>query len=116
MLTNQHVLPSADYARLTLAEFNFELDEDFEPKPTHYFKLAPERFFFADEKLDFALVAVNPFSKSGKPLSEFGYLKLTEKSGKALTNEYVSLIQELKLLEFQELTVRNRRRFWWSQR
>ena len=93
LLTNHHVLPSSVFALRSLAEFDFEYDEDFQPKHTHYFQFAPDRFYFSDETLDFAIVAIHPLSRGGVPISNFGYLQLTEASGKAITNEWVSLIQ-----------------------
>lgn len=93
LLTNHHVLPSSVFAQCSLAEFNYEYDPDFNPPNTHFFSFAPERFFHSNENLDFALVAVQPLSRTGVALADFSFLQLTEASGKALAGEMVSLIQ-----------------------
>ena len=93
LLTNQHVLPNETFAQRSFCEFGYELDEDFNPPNPQFFGLSPERFFYNDKDLDFALVAVQPLSRTGVALSDFGFLRLTEKSGKALAGEMVSLIQ-----------------------
>ena len=108
MLTNHHVLPSDLFAMRSLAEFDFEYDVDFEPKRTHYFQLAPDRFYHSDETLDFALVAIKQFSNSGVSLDKFGFLQLTESSGKALTTESVSLIQHPEGSD-KHIAIRNNR-------
>ncbi len=93
LLTNHHVLEAREYALRSLAEFDFETDINFLPKPTHYFRLAPERFFYNDKTLDFALVAVHPQSLGGVPLTQYGFLPLMPQSGKVLKGEAVSIIQ-----------------------
>ena len=108
LLTNEHVLPAAEYASRSLAEFNFEYDEDYQPRISHCFNLAPERFFYNNKKLDFALVEINPLSRSGISISEFGFLQLTESSGKALVSEYVSIIQHPNG-SYKNISVRNNR-------
>ena len=93
LLTNHHVLEAADKAVRSLAEFDAEEDEDFRPRPRKTFRLDPQRLFFADADLDFALVAVAPRAQDDTALSEFGFLPLIEDSGKALVNEPVTIIQ-----------------------
>ncbi|MEE8136874.1 MAG: serine protease [Thermodesulfobacteriota bacterium] len=93
LLTNHHVLNKFDVAKMSLAEFNFENDIKFIPKDSKVFRLNPGRFFYNNRKLDFAIVAVHPVSTQDTPLSEFGYLELIERSGKALISEQVSIIQ-----------------------
>jgi endonuclease G len=93
MMTNNHVLPRVEEARRSLAEFNFEDDEFFTPKPIKTFPLEPERFFYTDVTLDFSLVAVRPLAIDGSALEPFGYLKLREIPGMGLAGEYVTAIQ-----------------------
>jgi len=94
IMTNHHVLPKADsHALYSLAEFDYEDDADFLPKATRVFTLDPKRFFYADETLDFAIVAVSPVDRRGGPLSDYPHLRLEPRSGKALSGERVSLIQ-----------------------
>jgi endonuclease G len=93
MLTNHHVLESAVLARRSLADFNFEDDQNFIPRETKTFPLDPARFFYTNADLDFSLVAVRPQATDGTALSSFGYLRLLPDSGKALLKESVSIIQ-----------------------
>ncbi len=108
LLTNQHVLPVLEFAVRSLCEFDFEYDHEFNLKATHFFELMPDRFFYSNKELDFALVTVNPLSRNGKSLREFGFLQLTEKSGKALMNEFISLIQHPSGSD-KHITIRNNR-------
>lgn len=93
LLTNHHVLSSADTAQFAQAEFDVEIDPNFVPKTTRTFALAPAEIFYSDPDLDFAFVAVVPTSQDGTPLSIYGWLPLIALSGKALHGEWVSIIQ-----------------------
>ena len=94
LLTNNHVLPSADSARRSLVDFDFEDDELFNPRTPIVFGLDPDRFFHTHSTLDYTLVGVRPASiDTGIPLSTFGYLPLNPNTGKVLVNEYVAIIQ-----------------------
>ncbi|GAB4418644.1 MAG: DNA/RNA non-specific endonuclease [Bacteroidia bacterium] len=93
LLTNHHVLENAEQAQRSLAEFNFEDNENFIPKPTHIFVLEPQMFFHTHVELDYTLVAVNQRSVEGVDLADFGYLPLKPQSGKALLGEYLTIIQ-----------------------
>jgi endonuclease G len=94
LLTNNHVLPTADSARRSLVDFDFEDDEHFNPRTPTVFGLDPDRFFATDARLDFTLIAINPASVDGKAqLSSYGFLPLIEQQGKILVNEYVAVIQ-----------------------
>lgn len=93
LMTNCHVLPNPSFGQRSLAEFNFQYDENFDREETHYFEFDTDKFFYSSKDLDFTLVALKPSSRNGgKALSDFGYLSLTEASGKALAGEAVSLI------------------------
>ncbi|HEY3312283.1 MAG TPA: DNA/RNA non-specific endonuclease [Anaerolineales bacterium] len=94
LLTNHHVFGSAAEAVSSIAEFNYRLDIAGRPEVSYIFQLQPDEFFFNNEELDFALVAVNPRSVAGdKSLGDFGYLRLIAQSGKALVNEWMTIIQ-----------------------
>ena len=94
LLTNNHVLPTADSARHSLLDLDFEDDEQFNPRPPVMFGLDPERFFHTNEALDFTLVAVRPAAvDGGAPLAAYGFLPLNETKGKILLDEYVAVIQ-----------------------
>jgi endonuclease G, mitochondrial len=94
LLTNNHVLPSADSARRSLLDLDFEDDETFKPRTPAIFGLDPDHFFLTHASLDFTLVAIKPVSTDGKSdLAGYGFLPLIETRGKILVDEYVAIIQ-----------------------
>lgn len=93
LLTNHHVIETVDIAQKSLAEFDFESDKDFIPKPTRLFMLDPGKFYYSHQVLDFALIAVNPRALDGTQLADYGFLSLIPDSGKVLIDEPVSIIQ-----------------------
>lgn len=94
MMTNNHVLRSAEEARNSIIEFNYQYDASGNPSPTFLFRLTPERFFKTSPGLDYTVVAVEPVSfNSSKKLTEVGYLQMFEESGKALIKEFLTIIQ-----------------------
>jgi endonuclease G, mitochondrial len=93
LLTNNHVLPNASLAMRSLAEFDFEDDINFNPRPTKLFRLRPEELFFTSRTLDFSFVAVSPLANDDTPLAPYGYLRLANDPNKLLKGEYVSIIQ-----------------------
>ena len=96
ILTNNHVISSYEVASNSIAEFNYQDDENFMPCPTYNFRLNPQTFFITDIKLDFTLVALNENITNQKCLKDFGYLKMSQKEGTILPEEYVSIIQHPK--------------------
>ena len=90
LLTNHHVLPDADTAAASEIEFNFEDGIDGQPLQPKAFPLDPTTFFLADEKLDFALVAVG-----GNPqeLAGFGFNPTIRAQGKAIAGDFVTIVQ-----------------------
>ena len=96
ILTNNHVINSYQTASNSIAEFNYQDDENFMPCTTYNFRLDPEAFFITDEDLDFTLVGVKENSTTQKHLEDFGYLKMSQKQGTILPEEYVSIIQHPK--------------------
>ena len=96
ILTNNHVLEKKEAALYSLAEFNYEDDENFLPLPVVSFRLDPDKFFLTDERLDFSLVGVQEVATSGIRIADFGFLPLLAQKGKILEGEYVSAIQHPK--------------------
>ncbi len=90
MLTNHHVLESAQVAALSAAEFNFQDGIDGQPLQPQLLSLDPETFFVVDEERDFALVAVRA---SESDLAQFGFNPLVEAEGKAVIGEFVTIVQ-----------------------
>ncbi|MDT7724932.1 MAG: endonuclease mitochondrial [Actinomycetota bacterium] len=90
LLTNHHVLTDAEVAGFSTVEFNYQDGVDGRPVPVRAFALEPQRFFLADEQLDFALVAVRA---SVAELASFGFNRLIEAEGKAIVGDFVTIIQ-----------------------
>jgi endonuclease G len=90
LLTNHHVLPSADTARSSVIEFDYQDGIDGNPLPVQVFPLDPGRFFLADRERDFALVAVRA---PARVLAQFGFNRLFEAEGKAVIGEFVTIVQ-----------------------
>ncbi|WP_204249424.1 DNA/RNA non-specific endonuclease [Planococcus versutus] len=93
LLTNNHVLETAESAMYAVAEFNYQDDVDFMPLEVISFRLDPDLLFMTDKALDFTLVAIEPNNSNAVAISDFGYLPLLPKPGKILEGEYVSIIQ-----------------------
>lgn len=96
LMTNNHVLPTATVAQMSIAEFDYELDEDSNPLLPARYALKPEQFFVTSDKnkLDYTIVAIEPISRKGKrKLDNFGFLPLIPTLGKAAIHEFVSIIQ-----------------------
>lgn len=93
LLTNHHVIPDKETAKNSVAEFDYQSDENFVPCPVSHFSLLPDTFFVSHRDLDFALVAVASSSAAGKGLDDYGYIRLFSEGGKVVEGEYVSIIQ-----------------------
>jgi endonuclease G, mitochondrial len=90
LLTNHHVLPSADVARISCAEFNYQDGVDGQPLQSLVLRLDPDSFFVTDKGLDFALVSI---VAEESVLQPFGFNRLIEAQGKAVIGEFVTIIQ-----------------------
>lgn len=90
LLTNHHVLPSADVAEGSTVEFSFEDGADGSPLTPVAVDLDPDRFFLADEDLDFALVAMRA---TPEELADFGHNALHEDEGDATVGRFVTIVQ-----------------------
>ncbi|HXV33606.1 MAG TPA: serine protease [Gaiellaceae bacterium] len=90
LLTNHHVLESADVARLSAAEFNYQDGIDGQPLQPQLLTFDPDTFFLADPERDFALVAI----AGGEQAAEtFGFNRLIEAQGKAIKGDFVTIVQ-----------------------
>jgi endonuclease G len=107
LLTNHHVLGTADDAARSVAEFDYERGLDGRTRSISSFTFRPNEFFLADKTLDFALVAV---AETGTrlPLRGFGWCPLFREEGKIVVGEPVNLIQHPKG-ELKQLTLRENR-------
>lgn len=115
LMTNHHVISSAEEARYAQAEFDFELDVRGEDKPVSRFAVLTDPAPIALQELDFCLVAVAAQSLDRRRrIDEFGWLPLNGAEGKAIVGEYLTIIQhpagerkqvcvrENKLLKYDE--------------
>jgi len=93
LLTNNHVLDTAELARKSFAEFEFEQDINGRRKTSKSFDLRPDEVFITDPDMDFTLVSVDPVSTEGTELADHGLLRLVEVTGKIRIGECVSIIQ-----------------------
>ena len=93
LITNNHVLPDPETASRSLAEFGYELDSNFVETRGRIFPFVPSEAFYTSADLDFTIVGISPMGHDGTPITDFGVLPLIPISGKALTNEHVSIIQ-----------------------
>jgi endonuclease G len=90
LLTNHHVLPDAQTASWSIAEFDYQDGPDGRIKEPRALDLDPERFFVAHKQLDFALVAVKA---TPAELAQFGFNRLIPAEGKAIIGDFVSIVQ-----------------------
>lgn len=93
VMTNNHVLASAEEAQVFQLELDFEAMIFGQAKRTEVFELDPGRFFMTDPALDFALVAVRPRSRAGTALDTYGFKPLIGEQGKILVSQPVNIIQ-----------------------
>jgi len=82
LLTNHHVLPDANVASVSFVAFDYEDDIDGRPKAPKLFDLLPSELYVSDELLDYCFVAVASRTAQGELLSQFGYLRMFEETGK----------------------------------
>lgn len=93
LLTNNHVLPDAALAGDFVAEFDYELDSDDQPRRTTRIPLDPAEMFHTSLPLDYTLVGVMPANRRSEPLPRFGWLPLDPRTDKILEGEPVVIIQ-----------------------
>ena len=96
MMTNNHVIPNEERATLSVAEFDFQYDENNSLCESHIFKFNTEKFFLTDRKLDFTLVALHPKTNRGKKLTDFPHIQLFAHDEVIYTGDCVSIIQHPK--------------------
>ena len=107
LLTNHHVLTSAEVAAQSTIELDYQRDRLGQATSVRTFLLAPEAFFLNDKRLDFALVAVSP-DGSGRPLRYYGWCPLIKAPGKIVAGEPINIIQHPKG-EMKQVVIRENR-------
>lgn len=103
LLTNHHVLTSAEVAANSAVEFNYQNGLDGQPLPVETFALSPDRFYVSDRDLDFALTAVDATAEQLQP---FGFHKLTAAQGTVVLGEFTTIVHhprgERKMISLRE--------------
>jgi V8-like Glu-specific endopeptidase len=94
LLTNFHVLPTQADAVANIVQFDFVGRADGSSSVPVEFELRPDVLFVQSpvERLDFALVAVEPTNAQGSELSRFGWCRLIAKPGKEHPGQRVNVI------------------------
>jgi endonuclease G len=92
ILTNWHVIPERSCGNGMYANFGHE-QTDRGTAAGSLFALEPERFFTADQRLDFALVAVAPAASNGALLRDISPIRLIGTTGKIRTGDPMHVIQ-----------------------
>jgi len=94
LMTNHHVFGQASEAKLSIADFDYELDISGHERDTVHFGFDPEALFYTNEALDFSIVALKPQSQDGqRELKDWGWLTLNGLPGKSDPGEYLTIIQ-----------------------
>jgi endonuclease G, mitochondrial len=94
-LTNNHVIPTPEFAGQLRVEFDYELDIQENPIPASSFSFAPQTFFLTDDVrgLDFTLIAIGDRTSGARDLANFGYCPLSDASDKHAIGEVVNVVQ-----------------------
>lgn len=93
LMTNNHVLRSADDALTAEAQFDYQENGSGDLLPVQAFRLDPASFFVTDKTLDFTIVAVAEVSAKGQPISRYPWIKLIPTLGKAEKGDPLNIIQ-----------------------
>lgn len=92
LITNHHVLGDMRRATDTSVQFRDVREIDDDDTPAQVFNLDPQRLFYADKRLDMAIVAVSPTATDGTSLAKFGFLPLIGVEGKIRKGQPVHII------------------------
>ena len=93
LLTNNHVFPSLDMAKRSLAQFDVELDLLGRDKAVVEFALDPTSLFYTSSVLDFSVVGIAPTSLNGQCITDYGFLPFIAATGKVVEGEWLTIIQ-----------------------
>ena len=107
LMTNHHVLTSAEVAARSTVKFDYQRDRLGREVAFQAFKLDPAIFFLNDKELDFALVAVSP-DGPGRALGDYMWCPLLKEPGKIVTGEPINIIQHPKGERKQVVSRKNR--------
>ncbi|MGY0499666.1 trypsin-like peptidase domain-containing protein [Nocardia sp. FBN12] len=108
LLTNHHVLPTAQSAARVIVEFRAETDLDSTPTPPVRVRPVPQDFFVTHEKLDYTLVRLGPVPGDGAPGVTFGWNPLIAEQGKIVIGEAMNVIGH-PMGRLKEISIRDNR-------
>lgn len=92
IITNYHVLPSPEQARVATVDFNFELDLHGNFRELSTYELDPDTWR-GDEELDCVAVQIKSGRAAAQPFSSWGALEWASKNAAPKVGDYVSIIQ-----------------------
>ncbi|MFL5612249.1 MAG: trypsin-like serine peptidase [Gemmatimonadaceae bacterium] len=93
LLTNHHVLQTADEAAQSWAHFRYEFDALGRMVESCVFALEPSQFFFTDRTLDVTIVAVASETPDRRQrVSRFGWLRLPASPDTIVPGEWLSMV------------------------
>ena len=93
LLTNHHVLPSADDAAQSWLHFRYEYDALGRLLEPCVFALDPSTLFFTDPDLDATVVAVAPETPDRRQrVSRFGWLRLSASADTIVPGEWLTMV------------------------
>ncbi|KZK76360.1 hypothetical protein PsW64_05088 [Pseudovibrio sp. W64] len=93
IMTNHHVLPNEHEARQHFFELGAEANRIGNQTPSKICSIEPDRFFWANEELDIAIVAVVDEDPSFIPLDHYGWHALIRQQGKIKKGDPINIIQ-----------------------
>ena len=93
LLTNHHVLPSADDAAQSWVHFRHEFDAFGNAVASCVFAFDPSTFFFTDAALDISVVAVAEETPDRRQrVARFGWLRLPASADTILPGEWLTIV------------------------
>jgi len=93
LLTNHHVLPTADDAAQSWLQFRYEYDALGRLLDPCVFALEPSTLFYTDADLDTTVVAVAPETPDRRHhVSRFGWLRLSASADTVVPGEWLTMV------------------------
>jgi endonuclease G len=110
ILTNNHVISSAEIAQDFLVEFDFEKDVAGRNRAVTTFELDSDRLFASDavERLDYTVIALGNKVAGARDLSTTAYLPLSDAPNKHVLGEVANVIQHPRG-DFKQVALRENR-------
>ncbi len=95
LITNHHVISSREEAQQWGVLMNYQRNLEGNLSTSYAYAFAPDELFYTNEYLDFTVVKVvtQELNQSRKSITDFGYLRLIEESGKITKGEFAALIE-----------------------